>query len=328
MASAANPRIAIVQAGRGLAALAVVGFHSCQYADLQIGPLPQALAAPASYGYLGVDFFFVLSGFIIYHANRTIASQPGWPARYLHGRLSRIYLPYLPIGIGVALAYTFLPGVSHGTAEWDWFTTLTLMPGSGASALDPAWTLRHELVFYLAALFCLRMGWVLTGSVVAAAILLLLAAAGMETARGAPLIDLEFLLGVFAAWILTRDGLRQWALVLSAIVALMLFGVFGERLFFAAAVAAAVPLAIRLELSGRVSAARPFILLGDASYAIYLVHLPLISVVVRVVSVPSLAAITAIAASVAIGIGYRVAVERRLLAWARRHRPQPGGNPA
>ena len=56
--------INVLQAGRGLAALAVVMLHS-SVAARDFGGVH---TAPLEYGYLGVDFFFVLSGFIIFHS--------------------------------------------------------------------------------------------------------------------------------------------------------------------------------------------------------------------------------------------------------------------
>src|ERR1700760_3815859 len=105
MATAPKTTIDSLQAGRGIAAVAVVCHHAGQYVSQQVAPLPSFLSHTLSFGYLGVDFFFVLSGFIIYYTNRNRVQQKNWRYKYIESRLTRIYIPYLPVGIAMALAY-------------------------------------------------------------------------------------------------------------------------------------------------------------------------------------------------------------------------------
>ncbi|HJQ17832.1 MAG TPA: acyltransferase [Allosphingosinicella sp.] len=333
MASAPNSRISTLQAGRGLAAIAVVAFHSFQYVGRQIAPLPVALAAPMSYGYLGVDFFFVLSGFIIYFTNHARASEPDWPARFLRSRLSRIYLPYWPIAIALGVAYMLLPQVSAGDRPWDWPTTLTLLPiPGGASAHALAWTLQHELVFYMLALLFLRVRLVLAGAMAAATAILVAALLGSGRWLAFPLIDLEFLFGIGAAWCVLSGRARHGRLLAAAgLLLASAYIAWNDRAFtllFGLGVALILVPLVRLEQSGRIAVAKPWVFLGDASYAIYLIHLPLLSIVVRVAREPLPAAILCILASIAAGAAYHLSIERPLLAWARARSRRRGDNEA
>ena len=58
-----------IEAGRGVAATAVVLHHASASANAFSGQGPQVLTSIFDLGYLGVDFFFVLSGFIIYYSS-------------------------------------------------------------------------------------------------------------------------------------------------------------------------------------------------------------------------------------------------------------------
>lgn len=55
-----------LQAGRFFAAMAVVLHHASVSVTAFVDQVPSRFEAIAEYGYLGVDFFFVLSGFIIH----------------------------------------------------------------------------------------------------------------------------------------------------------------------------------------------------------------------------------------------------------------------
>ncbi len=59
---ASKPRYEILDGLRGVAAMIVVAFHL--FETYSKGPLSQIL----NHGYLAVDFFFVLSGFVIGYA--------------------------------------------------------------------------------------------------------------------------------------------------------------------------------------------------------------------------------------------------------------------
>ena len=106
-------------------------------------------------GYLGVDFFFVLSGFIILHAHLKDSSGAYAARKYLTKRLRRIYIPYLPVSIALIALYLMLPSVSQGSRDWSLLTSLTLIPTERPPALPVAWTLIHEMTFLFDIFFIL-----------------------------------------------------------------------------------------------------------------------------------------------------------------------------
>jgi len=99
-------------------------------------------------GKYGVDFFFVLSGFIITYTSFHKSGKVGEIQPYLLNRLVRIYVPYLPIGIAMLILYSLFESVSAADRELSWLTSLTLIP-HGMPALSVAWTLVYEMMFYV-----------------------------------------------------------------------------------------------------------------------------------------------------------------------------------
>ena len=207
-------KLGMLEVGRGLAALAVVAHHASLSSDAFTLSHNAKLF---SWGIYGVDFFFVLSGFIIYHIHQNDPRQFGAARRFLTKRIRRIYVPYLPITVILISAYLFFPSLSQGSRDWGWFTSLTLMPSDSPPALSVAWTLTFEIIFYLFFLsfFATRffshliLGWVLLVAV----------AAGSEWnyALSNPLIStlldpliLEFAAGMAAAYLFGKLQSVQW----------------------------------------------------------------------------------------------------------------------
>jgi hypothetical protein len=85
---------ASLQAGRALAALLVVLLHlGLIIADAKYFDVPW-VGTPFRWGDAGVEFFFVLSGFIITSAHAGDISRPSRLIPYLQRRAIRIYPPY------------------------------------------------------------------------------------------------------------------------------------------------------------------------------------------------------------------------------------------
>jgi peptidoglycan/LPS O-acetylase OafA/YrhL len=102
---------------RGVAALWVLFFHVSVLLARHQSPLADFLYPLARGGYLGVDLFFVLSGFVI--AYNYAAQVPTWSFRdyvaFLIKRLARIY-PIHVVGLGL-VAFVWLVTVSLGAGS-------------------------------------------------------------------------------------------------------------------------------------------------------------------------------------------------------------------
>ncbi|MEO7247341.1 MAG: acyltransferase [Novosphingobium sp.] len=311
---AAKPKILTLQAGRALAALAVVlhhaGLASSDFHGAFFGENVLVL------GWLGVDFFFVLSGFIIAHT--VFTSQRGL-ANYASARVRRVYLPYLPVGIGIALIYSFVPGLSQGNHAWSWLTSITLLPLDADPALTVAWTLKHEILFYLVFGISyfggfLRVGLALWGLAIAAAQF-----TAWKHHVPLELINLEFFAGIAVAVAYQRGWTLRWVW-LGAPAVWFCWILTGCNREFSVLVglgfAFLLPPLMALENAGKLSVSPTLVFLGAASYAICLVHNPVISAVARLIPFGGWAfVIIAVAAGTAGGTGYYWLIERRILAW-------------
>ncbi len=164
-----------MEVARGLAALAVVFFHSNASADEYGGPYIRWMATLEH----GVDFFFVLSGFIILTAHRQEIGNRNAVGEYLKKRAIRL----LPLLWLVVLGYAALRYFGGGAVYADQiFRSLFPYPSLEPASPLVVWTLRHEIVFYLlfvTLIYSRKLGlWVFTVWSVAALIQLVLSMFG------------------------------------------------------------------------------------------------------------------------------------------------------
>lgn len=328
--------LSVLQAGRGIAAMAVVFHHAAAYAAENLESLPTVLVAVAGRAYLGVDFFFVLSGFIIYYTNLGKPPTASWARRYLESRLVRIFVPYLPVGLAVALGYTLLPGLSASSREWSWLPTLTLLPSIADPALIVAWTLQHELVFYLLFMLFALSGRPLFGGAIWAGVIIAWGGLAGEPAKPLfilfAILNVEFFLGMAVARITATRGPRDLLFLAGAAILFALFLALGarpeHRIVFGLAIAMLLVVIVRAELSGRLRTPASLVFLGDASYSVYLVHNPLQALLSR--ALPgnwAIAVLWLCAAGTLLGLLYHVLYERPAIAFVRAQQQRSSRKP-
>ena len=271
---------------RGIAAWLIVLYHI----RLSIAGLPRWAAAVLDKGYLAVDFFFLLSGFVIWLTwhDRLRAGDRATIVRFLQKRIARIWplhLAMLAVAVMLALAlaaagrsdpvFPFAELPLHLLLVQNWGFTRELHWN------DPAWSISCELAAYL--LFPLLVRWLdwrhlPAGVLLVIAVMLLLAihvvmadqpALGTDIPRfGLVRCLCEFGTGTIIAALWLRGAGRAALPVSLALLAAWRLGAV-ETLVVPAALAA---LLLALARSTFLLQGRAIHWLGEISYATYLSH--------------------------------------------------------
>lgn len=326
-----------IQGLRALAAAAVAFLHIADESGTLAGtpghaPYPWIDRLPLE---AGVDLFFVISGFVMVWASWDAFGQARSVLPFVRRRLLRIVpLYWLLSAATVAVALAAPGAVSDGMRDgWGYIAaSFAFVPWRRADGfvqpvLRLGWTLQYEMLFYALVACVLPLPRRVALPALAAALVLLVAAGQATAFASSPLafwtdpIVLEFALGVAVAVAAKRD----WRA-----------GVAGPVLFVASlALALQMPDAARVLVRGVPAALlvvcalswdtlpRWLVLLGDASYALYLVH-PFPMRAVRVAfarlpnaGVPAYLAVT-MASCLLLAVALHLVVEQPILRWGRR----------
>lgn len=337
-------RFSIVDAGRGVAAALVVAFH----AGHMLSEARFAGAVPFG-GLLdnfnvGVDFFFVLSGFIMVWIHWDDLGKPARFAGFARKRVQRIYPLYLSVLMPLLL-YKLAAAFPDFTPAFliNVFCSITLLPGPDMPILGVAWTLQYEMVFYFLVSCAILCGKRLLCGIPVWALAILLFPAELNTTPFPQSFllnpyHLDFFMGLGVALLLRRvrvpapvfltgAGASAFALLLPFASAIQLEGsMLAGRLVFGGAIAVFVAGAVEWERQYRVSVPRALVLLGEASFAIYLVHVLVLIVSLQIVfrlfpvkdvSAELLECLFA-PGTILAGIAFHLVFERRLTAWVKR----------
>lgn len=343
-----------LQAYRGVAAVMVVLYHTDAFMwrsgqDFHYGLIPLFDFFDA-----GVQLFFVLSGFIILKAHQNDLRDQSRAKTFVKKRIIRIYPAYIVVTCLVILEYAAFPelGKTVDLSVNNVIASLALAPSAEQPILAPAWTLRHEILFYsVFLLMILNLRWGMAVFLAWQAGCLVNLIAGFDQF---PLgfffsaNNLLFLFGMGAAAISMRGRIRRPA-AFAALGAAMILATGLHRSFSEAGLTvpayvvryglgAAILIVglVELERSSRLRAPKALRLLGDASYAVYLIHCMILSLGVKLLIgsgaaavLPQAASFLALAlAATAAGVLFHFAVEKPLTN-ALRHRFQgaPGAAP-
>lgn len=238
-------------------------------------------------GGAGVDLFFLISGFIMCHTMLEKHQQPNAAVSFLWRRVLRIIPLYWFVTCLALVPYFLMPSqVNSSGGSTDLFSSFFLLPTSGVYLVANGWTLSYEFLFYALFTFGLLFSRGI-GSLLVVLMLLALAMLGflqpqnslwgaflsnqllLEFAVGIglgyylsyiqrlPIIIMPLLIGVgIGALLAVNQGIQSNIRVIDFGVPMLLIMIAG----------------LGLEKELRKSPKQLLNLLGDSSYAMYLIH--------------------------------------------------------
>jgi peptidoglycan/LPS O-acetylase OafA/YrhL len=289
-----------LQCCRGIAAVIVLIAHANLIIDKNL------FSGIPIIGWSGVDFFFILSGFIIYYINYKYIGTPQQLRQYFSKRLLRIFPIYWFYTAGFLILNFFISKfLGKGVITWidldlsGLLKSFTLYPTDIDSNERPiipvAWTLSFELIFYIIFGICIFIGNKLTKYLFAIWILFVgLSLFNVIDVSYSPILstlcsskNIEFIYGCGIGYltlnnkIITKRTIAYWILFMA--IGLLFLSWANELngyafyprmdfLNFGIPYSIIIYALISLENSYSGRAKRTLIYLGNASYSIYLVH--------------------------------------------------------
>jgi len=288
-----------LQSLRGIAILMVLCLH-LYGAERLYGSANFILPEFCNLGVFGVDLFFVISGFIMATITRGKFGKFSYICRFLNSRFLRIFpLYWLCSTVFLLSLIIFDVGDPERLQNLNIFKSFLLLPQEQYPILVVGWTLVHELYFYVAFAVILLFPEkyftialvVWTTAVVFAGVLI----ATMSLQMGATLelvlhpLTLEFIAGCILAKIIhngfIKYGLSSIILGTALLIVIYIFsGIehyptgWMRLLCFGPPAALIVYGSISIEFSHSVILPSFLQVIGNISYSMYLIHVPLILV--------------------------------------------------
>jgi peptidoglycan/LPS O-acetylase OafA/YrhL len=260
--------------------------------------LPGPLAAIMRAGYRAVPTFFVLSGFVLARTYASTRWNPRNVWKYLVGRFARVYPVYL---LSLLIVLPFIVKAKDQPKGWLVAMHLTLLQGWFAGHYTagwntPAWSLSCEMFFYL--MFPLLIvpmrdwGWVrITGAALLACMLTPTMSFLGISDNLKPLFHLpDFIMGIAVARafeLLTEKRKVPKGKWLYGLGFLGSAAIMGYAQYLPKSIDGTVllrpmnaMLLLGLGLGGgwiaRCLSTRPIVFLGKSSYAMYILHIPIL----------------------------------------------------
>ena len=283
--------IVSIQYLRAVAALMVVFDHGWE----QLPWFQQQF--PYYIGRAGVDIFFVISGFVMVYVTKSGAR----PIDFLRSRIIRIVPLYWILTCATAILLIWTPSLFRLNTFTINHFLLSLFFIAHSSPSEPnqflpmiklGWTLNYEMFFYvifaLAIAVSPRQRIALTTG-----IMILLVTIGVAIGHSeSPVVNfytsdiiLEFVFGMFLARVYLAGNMAQLRWPYGYIVGTLgLAGLYigahyydseflPRAIFFGIPATAVVAGSLMIESSTTIAVRQPYLLLGDASYSIYLCHM-------------------------------------------------------
>jgi exopolysaccharide production protein ExoZ len=347
-----------LQLYRGLASILVVLHHANIILDRELKQ--DGLFGIFHFGWIGVDFFFVLSGFIIFYIHQSDLSQPSQFKSFVKKRCLRIY-PFYWILLAIKICGSLLierNGSFDGVNLWQFIQVVLLTPQPGTNLtpfIGVAWTLTYEIFFYsIFSLLILLKPKLYVPLIIIWIVGIILNLVNILPLQGYLLLDfifnprnLEFVFGCLVAYIVShrRYEYKQIWVYISLIMLIAAIINTGDREYDVAGlspvIAYGIPFAILImgsvQVENQIALKIPSLLiyLGNASYAIYLTHGLLINTIAKVylkavekfspILVPnllnSIVATIVVGMSMAIGCIVHDRIERPLMKRLNNQRP-------
>ncbi len=295
-----NKRLELLHIYRAIASVAVVLHHLTAMGERSYG-LSYLCGFFTAFEFR-VDFFFVLSGFLITWVYGGRMSEPGAGLAFFRRRLFRLY-PLLFVLTTLKILFMLGPAATSGrwsSESLDLATILGsyfMLPMERYPLILAAWTIPFEVFFYAVFAIAMSTRWrAVFGIALLWAMAIIIHAALNPTAGGRQtffllqLSHLQLMVGVLTALALKSLDLRAWQRPL-LVIALLALGALPfiyadwlqpnalvKRLYLAVTFMALISGSALWELARE----RPLLIplwlrtLGDSSYSIFLLHSPLL----------------------------------------------------
>ena len=151
--SNAKNELISIQLLRALASILVLMAH-LQVKEIQYGDASSLLWQHFNVGAIGVDIFFVLSGFIIFFVAGNVPSTTAAATRFFKLRVIRVLPMYWLLTTAALIVFYMHPEIVNKTASKPTVVleSYFLLPTDNKLLIQNGWTLSYEMLFYFS--FC------------------------------------------------------------------------------------------------------------------------------------------------------------------------------